>query len=365
MHHNPGSKNPQEPLKEFYPNILWTAVTVSTSFAVLYGLFLALAVVSLYLLLRRGIRRPLSAIQVFAVTTLLMSTTIHWAVVVLQRFGSVLVNPGMDTGTFWRQFVVEQCVGTATLTINIILSDLVVWWRAWVLWPESRVVRISGCVLLLATFVMSVVDTTFSCQAQEGFMFEGLAEGNAAAALSLATNFTATILTAYKAWLYRKSARNYAESGSMNSRVEHILVLLVESGALYCALWIVVIVWQVGVDNQYIRTLIFVQHHHHESSFWAQGGVLIEGCLVPLIAIYPTVIIVLVALNKSGIENGFKPSGVAGPPGIAVEVETVVSTHSDDVEDSPSGTAGSFSRFSDPSQRLEFERSEEKMMQRT
>ena len=68
---------------------------------------------------RRGIRRPLAAIQAFAVTTLLMSTTIHWAVVVLQRFGSVLVNPGMDMGTFWGQFVAEQCVGTATLTINV------------------------------------------------------------------------------------------------------------------------------------------------------------------------------------------------------------------------------------------------------
>ena len=104
---------------------------------------------------------------------------------------------------------------------QIILSDLVVWWRAWVLWPESRMVRMSGCVLLLATFgepalppaplpsfhfhfhthqsrrpcctVLSVVDTTFSCQLQMGFMFEGLAVGTAAAALSLATNFTATV----------------------------------------------------------------------------------------------------------------------------------------------------------------------------
>ncbi|PIL25601.1 hypothetical protein GSI_11349 [Ganoderma sinense ZZ0214-1] len=329
------------------------AVTVSTSFAVLYGLFVALAVVSLYLLFRRGIRRPLSAIQVFAVTVLLMSTTIHWAVVVLHRFGSLLVNPGMDNETFYGQFAVEECVGTATLTINIVLSDLVVWWRVWVLWPESRVVRISGCVLLFATFVLSVVDTTFSCQAQEGFLFEGLAVGTAASALSLATNFTATVLTAYQAWLYRKSARDYAESGSINTRVEHILALLVESGALYCALWVVILVWQVGDDEGSIRAVIYAQHQHLSLSFWTEGGVLIEGCLVPLIAIYPTVIIVLVALNKSGIKNGFKRDiGGARPGGIAVAVETVVSTHSDlDAEDSPSeGTAGlgSFSHFGDP-----------------
>ena len=156
-----------------------------------------------------------------------------------------------------------------------------------------------------------------------------------------------------------------------------------------------VIVWEVGVDNRNIREQIFFEHRHHQSSFWAEGGVLIEGCLVPLIvspypstksslldlndphtyqAIYPTVIIVLVALNKSGVENGFKPSEAAGPPGIAVTVETVVSTHSDDVGDSPSDTAGGFSRarFGDPSHGvarwgLEFERFdlEEKMAQRT
>ena len=73
MHKHPPPPNPDELVRQFHPNILWTAVTVSTSFAVLYGavisdsdrldsspktshsviagLFLALAVVSLYLLL--------------------------------------------------------------------------------------------------------------------------------------------------------------------------------------------------------------------------------------------------------------------------------------------------------------------------
>ena len=78
----------------------------------------------------------------------------------------------------------------------------------------------------------------------------------------------------------------------------------------------------------------------------------------------------LVALNKSGVENGFVKCEATGPPVLAVAVETVVSTHSDDVGDSPSGTAGSFSRphFSDPGVArwgLEFERFEEKMAQRT
>ena len=72
-------------------------------------------------------------------------------------------------------------------------------------------------------------------------------------------------------------------------------------------------------------------------------------------AIYPTAIIVLVALNKSAVEHGFKPSDVVGPrSGIAVAVETVVSTRSDfEPEDSdllPNTTGPHFG--SDPGQAL-------------
>ena len=68
-------------------------------------------------------------------------------------------------------------------------------------------------------------------------------------------------------------------------------------------------------------------------------------------AIYPTAIIVLVALNKSAVEHGFKPSDVAGPRSgiaVAVAVETVVSTHSDfEPEDAWSGVEGGLSHFED------------------
>ena len=74
-------------------------------------------------------------------------------------------------------------------------------------------------------------------------------------------------------------------------------------------------------------------------------------------AIYPTVIIVLVALNKSGVENGLKrdvaaPLGPLQGIGIAVSVETVVSTHSDfEPEDLlPNTTGPQFG--SDPGQAL-------------
>ncbi|KAM5537030.1 hypothetical protein V8D89_009359 [Ganoderma adspersum] len=196
----------QHALNYIFPDILWTAVAISTSFAVLYGLFLTLAVVSAYLLLRRGVHRPLSAIQLFAITALMVSTTTHWAIVVLQRFGSLLSHPGSVTfESVKKAFLLQDCVGTATLTINLILSDLVVWWRVWVLWKDSRalsrrIVHICGGALLVATFITGAVDTNSSCHHKGGFMYEGSALGTAVATLTLATNLAATTLTAYKAW---------------------------------------------------------------------------------------------------------------------------------------------------------------------
>ena len=69
---------------------------------------------------RRGVHRPLSAIQLFAITALMVSTTTHWAIVVLQRFGGLLSHPGSVTVCSNRKaFLPQECVGTATLTINV------------------------------------------------------------------------------------------------------------------------------------------------------------------------------------------------------------------------------------------------------
>ncbi|PIL25571.1 hypothetical protein GSI_11317 [Ganoderma sinense ZZ0214-1] len=136
-------------------------------------------------------------------------------------------------------------------------------------------------------------------------MYGGLPVGTVASICSLATNLVATVLTAYKAWFgppevcpEPRSKRVPEEHPSR----EHLRA----PGALYCTLWIVVVVWQTAswvsdrkLSSSFLLSLELSHKLKNESaSFWFKGGVLIEGCLVPLIAIYPTAIIVLVALNK-------------------------------------------------------------------
>lgn len=110
----------------------------------------------------------------------------------------------------------------------------------------------------------------------------------------------------------------------------------------------VVVVWQIGDSQKDIET------HAGSHSFWDIFKVIIDGALVPLIvrpytltatdhccisvspqAIYPTVIIVLVALNRSHVENGMASTGQTSSSGTAsirlttVRVDTATASHYD------------------------------------
>ena len=89
-----------------------------------------------------------------------------------------------------------------------------------------------------------------------GALFEGLSLGIAACALSLGTNLFTTLLVAYKAWyvpyivagnavsdngILRESRRRlqgYFVAKVGGSQVEKLLALLIESGAIYSAIWV-------------------------------------------------------------------------------------------------------------------------------
>ncbi|KAI0747233.1 hypothetical protein C8Q80DRAFT_829161 [Daedaleopsis nitida] len=198
-----------------------------------------------------------------------------------------------------------SCIQTATLTVNILVGDAVVWWRASMLWMgRSRSTILALCaILLMSTFAISIADTCGACQldlvreeAGYGQLFSGDRFGAAASILSLVTNAVATALTAYKGWQHARLLRKYFSDGSMGTNVERVVILLVESGMVYSAIWLVVTVYQLGVntgDNYTTST------NADRPDFWTVIGYFVNGALVPVIAIYPMAIIVLVAMKKS------------------------------------------------------------------
>ncbi|PIL26825.1 hypothetical protein GSI_11086 [Ganoderma sinense ZZ0214-1] len=58
---------------------------------------------------------------------------------------------------------------------------------------------------------------------------------------------------AYKAWESRRRLREYLVAKVGGSSVEKLLALLIESGAIYSAIWLVVVIFQVG-EYKYFNT---------------------------------------------------------------------------------------------------------------
>ncbi|KAI0744358.1 hypothetical protein C8Q80DRAFT_1186463 [Daedaleopsis nitida] len=140
--------------------------------------------------------------------------------------------------------------------------------------------------------------------------------GVATSVLSLVTNITATGLIAYKAWHHRRMVKQHLSTGSARTRAERTLTLLVESGIVYCILWVFVVAYQVTVDTFWfwVSYPSYILETKYSYNFTKGFQYIVEGCLVPLIGLYPTLIILLVSLDKSHCENNFSYRSRDIPP---------------------------------------------------
>nr|VWO96162.1 Ketoreductase CTB6 (EC (Cercosporin toxin biosynthesis cluster protein 6) [Ganoderma boninense] len=212
----------------------------------------------------------------------------------------------------------HACTSATTLAINVVLGDAIVCWRACVVWQQNRVVK-TLCGLFLFVFVPAMggggasrscvsaaIENAQSSLNDQGVLFgrESI-EGSLAYAFSLATNLLATLLVAYKAWRSRRRLGRYLVAKVGGSQVEKLMALLVESGLIYCVLLAVVLAYQICQSQDISRNYYNpAASSHEEYRFMSVFSIVVDGALVPAIAIYPTIIIVLVALNRSHIERG-------------------------------------------------------------
>ncbi|KAI0808385.1 hypothetical protein C8Q74DRAFT_132964 [Fomes fomentarius] len=276
---------------------------VSTS---LFGISTSLALASTYIIIGKGVHIRAYQLLLAATIVLYASTTIAWVAnvhgsltytrqatlagqAVAACDAQTLLNPMQPSRVYDRM----MCIQTATLTINIVIGDSIVWWRALMLWAgRSRyVVFTLGLVLILSTFAMSTADTTQAChldlvrrEAGYGQLFSGTKIGAAASILSLVTNVTATLLTAYKAWTHARLLKTYFTEGTAMTNVERILILLTESGLTYSTIWLLVTIYQIGINmGDAYDTATF------GDSYWGVVGYFVNGGLVgTIVGGFPT-----------------------------------------------------------------------------
>ncbi|RDX41691.1 hypothetical protein OH76DRAFT_1489269 [Lentinus brumalis] len=157
------------------------------------GLFTLLAVIAAYVLFSKGINRKATGIMLVAIIVMWLSTVAHWSVTLvavakafavvgdltkqaLDQLGEMqdcLYSMTRSEGAYRcspqdlmshlgdnEEYNIEVCTGTVALIINVVIGDSIVWWRAWVLWPDSRVVRWVCVIMIFLTTITGAMETS-------------------------------------------------------------------------------------------------------------------------------------------------------------------------------------------------------------
>ncbi|KAH8979112.1 hypothetical protein EDB86DRAFT_3108221 [Lactarius hatsudake] len=173
-----------------------------------------------------------------------------------------------------------------------ILSDIICAWRAVGLWNKDK--RVIATLLLGTTvaggYELGVTlrpnfefNTPYYYSIQDSLVPETTGDSGPLIMVcpTLGTNLVSTGLIAWKAWQHRVSFRKDLGKGSGSVMVERVLALFIESGFIYCCLWVGYLISALDV----IPGFIVMEH----VLFFSSG-------------LYPTLIIILVAMQKSLIE---------------------------------------------------------------
>ncbi|KAK7439005.1 hypothetical protein VKT23_017711 [Stygiomarasmius scandens] len=192
--------------------------------------------------------------------------------------------------------------------MTYILGDMIVVWRAWILYDSKPLIRIFLAFCITTVLVVSVVDSVLTTVNVDAVLADvPLIFGLMLPVTLLFTNLSATLLIGYKVWHYRKFVKIHLGNFSPSTQVERILIILVESGAFYCCLWVLVILTK-NLSSANIQIHAYL------------------GILMPHMAsIYPTLII-LTTMRQNSHGDSTLHDVLSGPIIFASGNESVSAT---------------------------------------
>ncbi|KAI5890963.1 uncharacterized protein SCHCODRAFT_02580081 [Schizophyllum commune H4-8] len=128
-----------------------------------------------------------------------------------------------------------KIVGDLMRKTVLFICDIIVVWRAWIMYPESCKVRILLVVCTLGCLGGLAVHSVFIDGPDRIYR-------PSVAALvpvcTLLTNIVATALVSRRLWTYRRNISRVLRAGKGASKIDMVLTLLVESSAVYCIAWV-------------------------------------------------------------------------------------------------------------------------------
>ncbi|KAF5341490.1 hypothetical protein D9758_013930 [Tetrapyrgos nigripes] len=247
-----------------------------------FGIELLLTLFTILLLCQQGLRQSLMRTFLVAASgTMLINSAIT---VALDLVGDIiqvhaLLDPTYDPTSMYFN---TEVVTVVLARLSYFLGDLIVVWRAWMIFKGEIVPRAILLFCIIQSFACSIYNAVLATKKLLGFILVDTNPARIILPVSLLfTNITATLLIGYKAWQYRQSVKIHLSNLNTTSQVEQIFVLLIQSGILYCILWVLTLPYS------------FVPAYLHSVAVYLD-------VIIPHIeAIFPTAIILLSYLYKS------------------------------------------------------------------
>lgn len=247
-----------------------------------FGIYSAVFLISSIFMLSKRPSTPVRNYMLAVSAVMYAVSAIHWAT--NMSIAAKSLRAGVPLISAFEMLVIVYLP-----TINYILSDGIVLWRAWVVWgPHRRLTVFAPPLLsLVCTLILSVAGAVFVYLSDD---YESKREGSVSRYLgwtvwgfSVGTNLWATSLICIRTWQHRIALRSLFGKETAISTAEKLLIFMVESGVLYLCIWVV------------YMTLSFIQ--------WLGSLVLIiDSAIVQVVGIYPMTIVVLVTMRLSTAE---------------------------------------------------------------
>jgi len=221
---------------------------------------------------------------------LLASLNTGTEVALFTMFIRKILIPDIDYPLSERRELVDQTLQNMSIVTNwtaylpVLFSDLVVIWRAWVLFPERQWIILIPFILWIGAtgiFVGGLIWISIPNDYNQWGSKVDISLMTAGTALSIATNAITTMMIAYKLWNYRTFIVKTLGRNRRKSQVQMVLIHLVESGLVYLGIQIVFLVLTADVSALEVEAYA------------------IQTVFFSLSAMYPTVMIILVETQRS------------------------------------------------------------------
>ncbi|KAI0258636.1 hypothetical protein BC834DRAFT_974942 [Gloeopeniophorella convolvens] len=283
--------------------------------AVCFGAVTSLTIISISLLSQKSLRNMVVLRMFIVIVIMYLNSLAHFVAMhyELSGFGEVLM--GTVTHQKWLRSAYitiswpRSVEGSAAL-VNVLLSDIIVMWRAWLIWDKSKRVLAASTILSLATVAVGIWSTiteggiTSRNEDLPNLLFS-VSKTFFLCVLSLASNLWAFVLIAWKAWYRRRLVKDFHNEGFRGSPVGRTLALLLESGGVYSLLWAsyIAVIVSTRVPND--RTISLLEE-------------VLAAMVAYVTAMYPNAILLIADLQKSAYNETFAcqtlpRSNAAGP----------------------------------------------------